>query len=598
MSSMIEEAINNFGGQTSVGAQSGKFIFTSQTWFHIIIVFIILLYARSFVIFLLKNLWNGLKNGLIYLFKYLRIIAETSGKSLLNNPATIILILLFLVFFILIVLPEILILFGIHWGPLNFGPNNWGIHGFFKQLPLDTIIISCIGLFTLFAFGFLSFAKKLTEMSVFIILSIVFVALALFVFIRNPYNILNDDTLKNLATDSKKLGKDIIDAGVDSSSIAKMLTATGLGIILLSFIFLRRRQTLYGEEKGPSLFKFAGLLLLLLLSIILVAVLFLFSVDYVGSNVTIASFVSGTLLTFTIIGLITFGVLNGFDLIMNFINKISPGEYSFLNLLFKVILYIPCLIIDGIKWVKKEYNISTNSNWILLGVELVFLFLYLFWNKLIGLIAIKDGKLLTKNPPVLNLNKKTNLGTYEFLNETDNKKGYRAEVINKEEGATLTDGASLSFKRKIDANFTYNYAISGWFNIKNMPPNTNKAYTKWTNVLNYGNKPAIQYKADENKLKVMMQTGSSSSKEITIIEDIPLQKWNHIVINNNNGTLDTFFNNKLVSSVDGEVPYIDNESVIIGEDNGIYGSVINVLYYDKPLSIQKIDTLYNSFKNP
>ena len=466
-----------------------------------------------------------------------------------------------------------IILFGIHWGPLNFGPNNWGIHGFFKQLPLDTIIISCIGLFTLFAFGFLSFAKKLTEMSVFIILSIVFVALALFVFIRNPYNILNDDTLKNvaknLATDGKKLGKDIIDAGVDSSSIAKILTATGLGIILLSFIFLRRRQTLYGEEKGPSLFKFAGLLLLLLLSIILVAVLFLFSVDYVGSNVTIASFVSGTLLTFTIIGLITFGVLNGFDLIMKFINKISPGEYSFLNLLFKVILYIPCLIIDGIKWVKKEYNISTNSNWILLGVELVFLFLYLFWNKLIGLIAIKDGKLLTKNPPVLNLNKKTNLGTYEFLNETDNKKGS-----------------------------TYNYAISGWFNIKNMPPNTNKAYTKWTNVLNYGNKPAIQYKADENKLKVMMQTSSSSSKEITIIEDIPLQKWNHIVINNNNGTLDTFFNNKLVSSVDGEVPYIDNESVIVGEDNGIYGSVINVLYYDKPLSIQKIDTLYNSFKNP
>ena len=573
MSSMIEEAINNFGGQNSIGDRSGKFIFTSQTWFHIIIVFIILLYARSFVLFLLKNLWNFLKNVLIYLFKYLRIIAETSGTTFLNNPATIILILLFLVFFILIVLPEILILFGIHWGPLNFGPNNWGIHGFFKQLPLDTIIISCIGLFTLFAFGFLSFAKKLTEMSVFIILSIVFVALALFVFIRNPYNILNDDTLKNLATDSKKLGNNIIDTGVDSSSIAKMLTATGLGIILLSFIFLRRRQTLYGEEKGPSLFKFAGLLLLLLLSIILVAVIFLFSVDYVGSNVTIASFVSGTLLTFTIIGLITFGVLNSFDLIMKFINKISPGEYSFLNLLFKVILYIPCLIIDGINWVKNEYNISTNSNWILLGIEIVVILLYLFWNKLVGAIAVQDGKLLTKNPPVLNLNKKTNLGTYEFLNETDNKKGY-----------------------------TYNYAISGWFNIKNMPPNTSKAYIKWTNVLNYGNKPAIQYKANENKLRVMMQTSSSSEEndlnKITIIEDIPLQKWNHIVINNNNGTLDTFLNNKLVSSVDGEIPYIDNESVIIGEDNGIYGSVINVLYYDKPLSIQKIDTLYNSFKNP
>jgi len=575
MSSMIEEAINNFGGQNSVGAQSGKFIFTSQTWFHIIIVFIILLYVRSFVIFLLKNLWNGLKNGLIYLFKYLRIIAETSGKSLLNNPAITILILLFLLFFILIVLPEILILFGVHWGPFESTPNNWGLHGYFKKLSLNTIILFLIPLLALLAFLFLLFAKKINEMSIFILLSIVFILSALFIFSRDPYGLFKNN-----------------------SSSAKIITATGLGMILLSFIFLRRRQTLYGEESGPSLFKFTGLLLLMLLSIILVAVIFLFSIDYAGSNVTIAGFISGTLLTITIIGLITFGVLNGFDLIMKVINKISPGEYSFLNLLFKVILYIPCLIIDGIKWVKKEYNISTNSNWILLGVELVFLFLYLFWNKLISLVTIKDGILLTKNPPVLNLNKKTNLGTYEFLNETDNKKGYRAEVINKEEGATLTDGANLSFKRKIDANFTYNYAISGWFNIKNMPPNTNKAYTKWTNVLNYGNKPAIQYKADENKIKVMMQTSSSSSKEITIIEDIPLQKWNHIVINNNNGTLDTFFNNKLVSSVDGEVPYIDNESVIVGEDNGIYGSVINVLYYDKPLSIQKIDTLYNSFKNP
>ena len=577
MSSMIDEAINNFGGQNSVGAQSGKFMFTSQTWFHIIIVFGILLYARTIIIFLLKNLWNGLKNGLIYLFKYLRIIAETSGKTFINNPATIILILLFLVFFILIVFPEILILFGIHWGPVNFGPNNWGIHGFFKQLSLDTIIISCIGLFTLLAFVFLLFAKKINEMSIFILLSILFVASALFIFIRNPYNILNDDSLKNvaknLAKDSKKLGKGVVDAGVDSSSVVKMITATGLGIILLSFIFLRRRQTLYGEESSPSLFKFIGLLLLLILSLILVAVLLLFSVNYVGSNVTIAGFVSASLLTFTVIGLITFGVLNSFDLIMNFINKISPGEYSFLNLLFKVILYIPCLIIDGINWVKNEYNISTNSNWILLGIEIVVILLYLFWNKLVGAIAVQDGKLLTKNPPVLNLNKKTNLGTYEFLNETDNKKGY-----------------------------TYNYAISGWFNIKNMPPNTSKAYIKWTNVLNYGNKPTIQYKANENKLRVMMQTSSSSEEndlnKITIIEDIPLQKWNHIVINNNNGTLDTFLNNKLVSSVDGEIPYIDNESVIIGEDNGIYGSVINVLYYDKPLSIQKIDTLYNSFKNP
>jgi hypothetical protein len=77
-------------------------------------------------------------------------------------------------------------------------------------------------------------------------------------------------------------------------------------------------------------------------------------------------------------------------------------------------------------------------------------------------------------------------------------------------------------------------------------------------------------------------------------KEIPLQKWNNMVINYSGGILDIFFNNQLVKTVPEIIPYMDYDAMTIGANPGIRGSICNVVFFNKSLSIQKINQLYES----
>lgn len=205
--------------------------------------------------------------------------------------------------------------------------------------------------------------------------------------------------------------------------------------------------------------------------------------------------------------------------------------------------------------------------------------------------------------------------------------------------------------------FNYRYAISFWFYLDSFPPSTNSSYLGLSPLLSFGENPAIKYSSVNNTLYVTAKdarqpslTGGTKDLDSNAIQswinkdtnannkdnnnkntnantkanienikadsssfsneldsdghriiykhpDVLLQKWNHIVLNYSGGTLDVFYNGKLVKSAIQVVPYIKYDMLTVGKENGIYGNVANLLFFQQPLDVLTVDTLYTSMKD-
>ena len=182
-------------------------------------------------------------------------------------------------------------------------------------------------------------------------------------------------------------------------------------------------------------------------------------------------------------------------------------------------------------------------------------------------------------------------------------------------------------------NLNYQYAISFWFYLDAF--STNKT-NKMLPILSYDENPAINYNSANNTLYITVhnpdttlfdynkektsnkwhnknnvindielvktmpfgkEIDANGNRIIYTHSDVKLQKWNHIVLNYNGGTLDIFYNGMLVKSAIEVVPYIKFNMLTIGSNNGVSGNVANLMYFNKPLDILTINTLYVSLKN-
>lgn len=219
------------------------------------------------------------------------------------------------------------------------------------------------------------------------------------------------------------------------------------------------------------------------------------------------------------------------------------------------------------------------------------------------------------------------------------------EPVSTDKLTNVTSYQSLSGSERFD----YQYALSFWFYLDSFPPSTNSSYSKLVSLLSYGENPNISYSSQNNTLYITVKQSdtegfdtleSSKTTDITnekldeyieskntnkqslkdaiesaklltfdnnvdssgnrIIYEHPnvqLQKWNHVLLNYSGGTLDVFYNGKLVKTAIGVVPYMKNDMLTIGTENGIVGNVSNMIYFNKPLDIKTIDTLYVELKN-
>lgn len=333
---------------------------------------------------------------------------------------------------------------------------------------------------------------------------------------------------------------------------------------LMTFTFIKNRDILKqaGIISKPSLsdvsIKIVFTILTIICSVIIISGFF-----WIATNIPSI----GQLLLYILDIIIILGVLTILYVIVSptiDVMKNRDNRMPYLSLIGSLIMYTPCAMVDIIEWAKNQYNITTKTIWLIVGVEFLFISLRILVPKILTFAININGTHLLREP--VYLNNVQELGNYTTLHE------------------------------KNSDNASYKYCLSAWFWINPQPPSTRSSYTKFTNILEFGRKPAIEYNSLENILRVNCQI--KDDNEVTIFESrkVVMQSWNNIVINYDGATMDVFMNGELVGSRPNIAPFMTMENIKIGEEKGIEGGICNVVFYKDILQERQIKISYNALR--
>jgi hypothetical protein len=262
-----------------------------------------------------------------------------------------------------------------------------------------------------------------------------------------------------------------------------------------------------------------------------------------------------------------------FDTSTSLVLSNNVGLGFIFNFIMKLILYIPCFIIDcsnvlreQLQLAKKEYTVV-----IILIIQIALIASKFLIPKIFNTVINSNGVVLTH-------------------------KVYPLEIKN-------SVAIPPSMKNMVK---NVNYGISTWIYIHPVPTNTNEAYIQNTSLINCGNVPDIQYNAEKNALIFSVDvTDANGGKRTVIVPDkktkrevtIVHSRWNNVFVNFIEGGIDIFLNGDLVISQPNVIPYQNPNGIIIGSSPGIYGEMSNLVYYNTPVLAQSIKLMYESMKD-
>jgi len=376
----------------------------------------------------------------------------------------------------------------------------------------------------------------------FIIVLIFYIILAIIIFIKNPYKIVTSYNTYYIVT-----------------------FLFGLFFLLMLYLFTKRRNELYSktDAKAPSILSFM-IKIISSFFIFGIIVLFIFGFIYLFKNATsMAKVILYSLNILIIIGFITIS----YTLIKPFFKTQITNQNIIVKLIIDIITYIPCLVLSFINYFIQQYKLTTRPIWILFIIQIILIASSYVLPKLLDKIINHDAIVLLKQPT--SLREENMIGNFEILN----KKNYSSDK----------------------KNYTYNYAISCWIYLEAQPQSTNTSYSDKAIILSYGGKPNIYYNGSTNEFMISAKIGQED-KIVYKTKDLPYQKWINLVINYQAGYMDIFIDNNLILSVKNVVPYMSYDNITIGKNNGIYGFISDVNYYNKTISKDKVAWIYKTTK--
>lgn len=327
-----------------------------------------------------------------------------------------------------------------------------------------------------------------------------------------------------------------------------------------------------------------------IVSIILIAV-YLFYRSMNPVSVSIATY------GLSIVGVLIFII--GLALVYRIFVRSILNMRGWTGFIFKVLFFIPCLLIDLLETLFAELKNSPKMVVVLFVLEIVAILAYLYLPKLIRVTIPSNSKTLLNKPVFLTQSTTISRATGLVMPNTDVNNPGREEE-----------------------KFRTNFALSMWVYV-NQQSTSYSAYSKETDIFRYGDSglatqghPRITYfndvkngKPDQCIIYVSNKTDSNGVVP-SMTTQLTAQAWNHLVINYNESDVDLFLNGNLVQSItldSSAYPSFDMTDVVqVGSgDNtaihgGLQGAICNVKYHYRSLLPIEVAGAYNlkRYTNP
>jgi hypothetical protein len=300
------------------------------------------------------------------------------------------------------------------------------------------------------------------------------------------------------------------------------------------------------------------------------------------------------------------------------------------------IFFIPCMITDGLKYLFGDLRNTTTMVFVLCILEAVFIFFYFALPYILSNPSRTKRVAIVDAPVVLNVEY---VAAQSDLFHVAAPTGSSTSSREKQDSTAATAppnslgklfsswGTNIhSFFKNIklfgggplslpdpDKEITFNksYSISFWAYVNPTP------ISREMRIFDYGGgKPSLTFTPLVNKtdLEVLASPSSSmgqfrayfsnvNSDKHYVNFTLPLQKWNNFVYSYENGTCVLYINGEAfyTDELGADAPIYDSpDTMVVGQDYGLYGSICNVNYYEDPLPLNDIIATYNflSVYNP
>ena len=251
----------------------------------------------------------------------------------------------------------------------------------------------------------------------------------------------------------------------------------------------------------------------------------------------------------------------------------NTGLDFIFSFILKIILYIPCFIIDCSNVLREQLSLAKKQYTVVIIL-------------LIEIALIASKFLIPK-----------------IFNTVITSNGY--QLTDKVYPLELKSHVKIPPSMK-SMSINLNYGVSSWIYIHPVPTNTNEAYVENTTLINCGNVPNIMFNAEKGVIIFSIDvTDANGGKRTVVVPNTNTQRdvkiiysrWNNVFVNFIEGGMDIFVNGDLVISEPNIIPYRNPNGVIIGSSPGIYGEMCSLVYYKSPVLAQNIKLMYESMKD-